>query len=231
MPAAADLEIVPLTGDRFADLGNLFATGDPRWCWCMYFRVRGRSWANSAADRNRSDLEALAATSDATGGVAPGLVAYRDGSAIGWVSLAPREEYERLAFSTVLRPVDERQVWSIVCFVVAGRQRGRGVAIALLDAAIAYARGRGATTLEAYPIHESRGRVSSDAAYTGTQRMFERAGFEVVEVRQWNATSSPRPIVRLELGAAPPLTPRRRTTRDRGHRRAAAGGPSSKRAR
>ena len=194
------LEIVPLTGERFTDLADLFASGDPRWCWCMYFRVRGRSWANSSAERNRSDLEELTAATDASGGVAPGLVAYRDGAAIGWVSLAPREDYERLAFSTLLRPVDERPVWSIVCFVVAGRQRGKGVATALLDAAIAYAKEHGASTLEAYPIHESRGRVSSDSAYAGTQGMYKRAGFEVVATRQWNATSPLRPIMRLELG-------------------------------
>ena len=200
MPTARDLEILPLTADRFADLDGLFATGDPRWCWCMYFRARGRSWANSSAASNRADLEGLTSKSDDSGGVAPGLVAYRDGAAIGWVSLAPREDYERLAFSKMLRPVDDRPVWSIVCFVVAGRDRGKGVATALLDAAIEYARERGATMLEAYPIHESRGRVSSDAAYTGTQGMFERAGFEVAELRQWNATSPPRPIMRLDLG-------------------------------
>ena len=200
MPPATDLEIQPLTGDRFADLDALFATGDPRWCWCMYFRARGRSWANSSAASNRGDLEGLTAGADESGGVAPGLVAYRDGTAIGWVSIGPREDYERLAFSKMLRPVDDRPVWSIVCFVVAGRQRGKGVATALLDAAIEYARDRGASTLEAYPIHENRGRVSSNAAYTGTQGMFERAGFQVVEVRQWNATSPPRPIMRLELG-------------------------------
>ena len=83
--------------------------------------------------------------------------------------------------------------------MVAGRQRGKGVATALLDAAIAYARERGATTLEAYPIHESRGRVSSDAAYAGSQGMFERARFTVADVRQWSATSPQRPIMRLEL--------------------------------
>ena len=200
MPTATDLEIVPLTWDRFADLDGLFATGDPRWCWCMYFRARGRSWANSSAASNRTELKGLTVAADDSGGVAPGLVAYRDGAAIGWVSLGPREDYERLAFSKMLGPVDDRPVWSIVCFVVAGRQRGKGVATALLDAAIAYARERGASTLEAYPIHESRGRVSSDAAYTGTQRMFERAGFEVAELRRWNETSPPRPIMRLDLG-------------------------------
>jgi len=200
MPPENGLEILPLTSERFPDLGRLFASGDPRWCWCQYFRARARSWANASAESNRADLERLTSESDATDGVAPGLVAYRDGAVIGWVSLAPREDYERLAASRLLRPVDDRPVWSIVCFVVAGRQRGTGVATALLDAAIAYARERGAETLEAYPIHESRGRVSNDAAYAGTQGMFERAGFTIADVRQWNATSPPRPIMRLELG-------------------------------
>lgn len=196
----ASLEIRPLTSEHIPDLAQLFATGDPRWCWCMYFRARGRSWANSSAASNRADLEGLTTKADEAGDVAPGLIAYRDGAAIGWVSLGPREDYERLAFSKMLRPIDERPVWSIVCFVVLGRQRGRGVGTALLDAAIAYARERGATTLEAYPIHESRGRISSASAYTGTQGMFERAGFQVVELRRWNEESPPRPIMRLELG-------------------------------
>lgn len=208
MPPDNGLEILPLINERFPDLGQLFASGDPRWCWCQYFRARGRSWANASAESNRADLERMTSQADETDGITPGLIAYRNGVAIGWVSLGPREDYERLTYSTLLRPVDDRPVWSIVCFVVAGRQRGTGVATALLDAAIAYARERGAATLEAYPIHESRGRVSSDAAYAGTQGMFERAGFTVAEVRQWNATSPQRPIMRLEL-------PRRVTRRAR----------------
>ena len=38
-------------------------------------------------------------------------------------------------------------------------------------------------------------------AFHGSQSMFEKAGFEVVEVRQWNATSPPRPIMRLRSAA------------------------------
>ena len=45
-------------------------------------------------------------------------------------------------------------------------------------------------------------RIASANAYHGTLRMFERAGFEVVERRQWNATSPVRPIVRLGLTSA-----------------------------
>ena len=200
MTTATDLGIVPLTSERFPDLADLFATGDPRWCWCMYFRVRGRTWSNSSPDTNRSDLRKLARDGERDGSIAPGLVAYREGAAVGWVSLAPREDYERLAFSTMLRPIDDRPVWSIVCFVVGRRHRRQGVAAALLEAAIGYARTHGARTLEGYPLHESRGKVPSSAAYVGTQAMFERAGFTVAELRSWDSSSPPRPIMRLELG-------------------------------
>jgi GNAT superfamily N-acetyltransferase len=200
MPPTSDLEIVPLTGARIADLAELFATGDPRWCWCMYFRARGRTWSNSSPEANRAELGKLAKNGERKDSIAPGLVAFREGSAVGWVSLAPREDYERLAFSTMLRPIDDRPVWSIVCFVVGRHHRRQGVAAALLEAAIDYARAHGARTLEGYPLHESRGKVASSAAYVGTQAMFERAGFTVAALRSWDSSSPPRPIMRLELG-------------------------------
>ena len=130
-------------------------------------------------------------------------MAYLDGEPVGWTSLGRRADYERLAHSKVLAPVDDRPVWSIVCFVVARRRRGQGIAVALLDAAIAYARDHGATTLEAYPVDTSAGRIASASAYHGTLSMFERAGFTVAEVRRANASSAPRPIVRLDLPATP----------------------------
>ena len=194
--AATDLEIHPLTPERFADLAALFEEGgDPKWCWCTYFRFRGRDWSNSTAAGNRAALGKLAARDDP----APGLVAYRDGRAVGWVSLGPREDYERLAFSKVLAPVDDTPVWSIVCFVVSREARGEGVASALLDAAIAYARAHRATTLEAYPVDTTDGRVPPANAFGGPLPIFERAGFAVVERRQWNKSTPVRPIVRLDL--------------------------------
>jgi GNAT superfamily N-acetyltransferase len=193
--AATDITIVPLTPARLDDLATLFEQGgDPKWCWCSYFRVRGRSWANATSEQNRTLLGGLADRAPA-----PGLVAYRAGQAVGWVSLGPREDYERLAYSTVLAPIDDRPVWSIVCFVVGRRERGKGVAGALLDASVEHARANGATTLEAYPADTGGARISSASAYHGTLSMFERAGFAVVARRQFNKASPVRPIVRLEL--------------------------------
>jgi GNAT superfamily N-acetyltransferase len=193
--AAPELTIVPLTQERLDDLATLFDQGgDPKWCWCAYFRVRGRSFSNSTAIENRSLLGELADR-----GPAPGLIAYRDGRAAGWVSLGPREDYERLAYSKALAPPDDRPVWSIVCFVVGRFERGHGLAGALLAAAIDHARANGATTLEAYPVDTGGDRIPSATAYKGTLSMFERAGFAIVARRQVNRTTTVRPIVRLEL--------------------------------
>ena len=193
------LEFHPLTPKRLADLAGLFEQGgDPKWCWCASFRVRGMTFSNSSAADNRAVLEKAART-DARKGRAPGLIAYRDGEAIGWVSLAPREDFERLEHSKVLARIDDRPVWSIVCFVVGRRARGQGVANALLRAAIDYARDHGATLLEAYPVDAADGRIPSANAYMGTLSMFNRAGFKEVERRKANSAVRPRPVVRRAL--------------------------------
>lgn len=194
-PRSADVTVEPLTQARFEDLASLFMQGgDPKWCWCMYFRAKGSSWGTSTAKENRENLRGLAARK-----LSPGLVAYEDGEAVGWVSLAPREDYDRLEASKVLARIDDKPVWSIVCFVVSRRRRGQGVAAALLAGAIEYARRHGASTLEAYPVADERGRIPASAAFHGAQSMYARAGFTVAEVRQWNKATPKRPIMRLEL--------------------------------
>jgi ribosomal protein S18 acetylase RimI-like enzyme len=194
-PPAQALRFLPLTPERIADLATLFdAGGDPKWCWCAYYRFRGRDWTNSTAAKNREALARLSGNKPA-----PGLVAYEGDDVVGWVSLGPRGDYERLAYSKVLAPVDDTPVWSIVCFVVARQRRGHGIADALLAAAVEHARSQGATMLEAYPVDTAGHRIPSANAFKGTLSMFERAGFEVVERRQANADSTPRPVVRLAL--------------------------------
>lgn len=193
------LEIVPLTPQRLPDLARLFGQGgDPKRCWCAFFRTRSRDVATWTSEGNREVLEAAVETT-ATEDRAPGLIAYDDGEAVGWTGLGPREDFPRILHSRVLAPTDAAPAWSIVCFVVGRRSRGRGVATALLDAAIAYARDHGATTLEAYPVEVEAGqRIPSANVYHGTLAMFERAGFMVAERRRGQGAKT-RPIVRLAL--------------------------------
>lgn len=196
---ATTLDIRPLTPERLSDLASLFEQGgDPKWCWCAYFRIRGFDFSKGSKERHRAAMEA-ATYATAEEDRAPGLVGYDGDEAVGWISIGPREDYERLAHSTVLKPLDDKPVWSIVCFVVSRKARGSGVATALLDAAIDWARSQGATLLEAYPADTLGQKIPAANAYHGTLSMFESAGFEVVARRQFNRTTPVRPIVRRAL--------------------------------
>jgi ribosomal protein S18 acetylase RimI-like enzyme len=92
-----------------------------------------------------------------------------------------------------MKPVDDRPVWSIVCFVVPPAYRKQGVAHALLRGAIAYARAQGATLLEAYPV-DRRGQLGDETLWFGPKSMYDRAGFQVVARRK-----PARPVVRLRV--------------------------------
>jgi GNAT superfamily N-acetyltransferase len=191
------LDIQPLTPQRWNDLVDLFArpgASVPRGCYCMFYRRSG-SWTLPAgltrSEANRRELKALVDR-----GIVPGLIAYEGERAVGWVSLGPREQYARLERSPVMKAVDAKPVWSIVCFFVDAKARGRGLADALLEGALGWARARGVTLVEAYPCERSeRGR--DDSMWFGSKSMFDRAGFVEVARRK-----PARPVMRKRLRRA-----------------------------
>lgn len=195
-------EIRPLTGETWDALAELFREGgDPRWCWCQHWRLRSKDMAAAKVPQLRERLRTQAASDEP-----PGLVAFDGVRAVGWVSLGPRTDFERIVRSRVIPQIDDRPVWSIVCFAVSTSARRRGVGRALLEGAIRYARDRGATALEAYPVRLPRNdsgeaaAIHPEAAFTGTLPMFERAGFRVVADRASDPSSSnQRVVVRMEL--------------------------------
>lgn len=192
------LRIVPLTSETWPALAELFASGgDPRWCWCQYWRKPGSSWSNTTPAENRADLEALVGHDPA-----PGLVALRDGVAIGWVGLGPKETFPRMERSRTIPQLPGAGVWSINCFVVARGERRRGLAGELLAAAAAYARAHGALTLEGYPARPGE-RLSAATLYTGSEAMFERAGFTQAGGTPLRPTTgTPRTVMRRSTDGA-----------------------------
>jgi GNAT superfamily N-acetyltransferase len=92
-----------------------------------------------------------------------------------------------------MKPVDDRPVWSIVCFFVDRSARGRGLSQRMLKAAVDYARSRGARLVEAYPVDKDR-RSHPDDMFFGAKSMYDRAGFREVARRKPN-----RPVVRRSL--------------------------------
>ncbi len=191
------MEIHPLTPDRWPDVAALFGEGgDPKTCWCMFWRVRSKDWSFSNTAEVREGFQDLV---DSQPDPAPGLLAYEDGRAVGWVSVGPREDYPRLANSRVRPKVDETPVWSVVCFVVSKSVRRRGVTKHLLDAASDYASAHGATMLEAYPVDPGEGRIAPGVGYTGLLSTFVAAGFEVVHDIDSPQSTVHRVIVRRPI--------------------------------
>jgi len=123
MTTQPHLTILPLTPDRLPDLAALFEQGgDPKWCWCAYFRVRSFDFSKGSKAKHRSVLEGAAADGAAMGR-APGLVAYEGTEAVGWISIGPRDDHERLVHSRVLAPIDgeiETQIVAIGDYVKVG---------------------------------------------------------------------------------------------------------------
>ena len=110
---------------------------------------------------------------------APGLLAYAEGEPVGWVSVAPRTELDRIDKSRATPRVDDVDVWVIPCITVRPAERGRGIALGLIRSAVAYAAQNGAIAVEAYP-RAGQVRVKDDNAYFGTEPLFQRAGFRVI---------------------------------------------------
>lgn len=193
------LRVLPLTEQRWYDLVELF--GRPggsivRHCWCMYSRRTGNRGATS--EENERAMQALVSS-----GTVPGLIAYRDGRPVGWISVGPRQDYRRLANSPIMKPVDDRPVWSIVCFFIDTHERGKGISRALFRGAMDYARSQGASLLEAYPV-DKPGRSNPLSMWFGAKSLYDQAGFKEVARRKRT-----RPVVRRRLRPAAPASARR----------------------
>lgn len=178
------LEVHPVTADRWEELAAFFGpSGAFSNCWCTWWRQTSADFSQGIVDgaaKNRALMHALVEA-----GSEPGLLAFREGKAVGWVSVAPRPQYGRILRSRRIGPAPEQAsdetVWSVVCFWIPRPERGKGVANELLTAAVDYARERGAAVLEAYPVDTADGRRPAANLFTGTLAMFTRAGFHEVD--------------------------------------------------
>jgi len=140
----------------------------------MWWRLTHWQFEEQKGERNRKALERIVQS-----GEIPGLLAYQGNEPIGWVCVGPRERLTRLARSKILAPVDDQPVWSVVCFFIEKRARTRGVATALLEAAVNYAWENGARIVEGYPAPDPAAKIPDAFAWTGLETIFERAGFQL----------------------------------------------------
>jgi GNAT superfamily N-acetyltransferase len=172
MSVSRPLEIHPLTPDRWSDFERLFGPHGAGGCWCMWWRTTRSQFEQQHGEGNRQAMQDIV-----NSGEVPGIIAYAGGEPVGWCSVAPRESYASLNRSPVLKRLDDKPVWSIVCFYVAKGQRSNGIMTGLIRGAIDYVRQQGGKIVEAYPTHPRGRELSPASSFMGIPSVFEQAGF------------------------------------------------------
>lgn len=184
------LEIFQLTKQRWDDFDGLFhPNGACGGCWCMYWKLSRKEFL-----ANRGEGNHLIQKSIVEAGIIPGLLAYVGGKPVGWIAVEPRENYDGLGRSRILKAVDDHKVWSITCFYVNRKFRNQGISTALIKAAVNFASDNGANIVEGYPTEAVDEKMPAPFVYTGLASSFLQAGFIEVIRR-----SPKRPIMRYYI--------------------------------
>ena len=188
-------ETHPVTASRFDDFADVINPNRrTTHCWCLSHRVNAAEIEELGHGSREEAMRALCRRTDP-----PGVVTYLDGTPVGWCSISPRSQIPRLENSKLIRPVDDVPVWSIICVVVRGGYRRRGVIAHLLEGAVEYAASKGAPAVEAHPVDPGGKRMDTTMAFVGTRSMFEKAGFKVVGSTDAVASRMPRLVMRRTL--------------------------------
>lgn len=167
------LDFYPLTPQHWDDFETLFGLhGAFSGCWCMWFYERGKEFAQNQGEPNRLALKARVDS-----GQTPGILAYQNGTPVGWCAFAPRAAYPRLAHSRTLKPLDDTPVWSVTCFYIAKAFRGQGLTVKLLKAVQSEVKARGGKVIEGYPTQPKEERTNDAWLFAGLVSAFLKAGF------------------------------------------------------
>jgi len=173
------LEYKPLTPDLWDDLEKLFGPhGADGGCWCMWWRIPRAQFVLDCGEPNKQAFKEIVKS-----GVVPGILGYDKEKPVAWCAVAPREQYPVLDRSPLLKRIDAKSVWSIVCFFIHKDYRTQGLVKEIINAAAAYAKGKGVKIIEAYPVDSL---VTKDGwkSFRGTVKTFQECGFEIAAQRK-----------------------------------------------
>ena len=191
----AGFTVHPATESRFEDVRTMVGPKNPTSsvCWCLSHRIPSRQNRSMMGEERGEFVRGLTRRR-----VKPGVLAYDGAEVVGWAAVAPRSELP-FARSTKIPHVDDLDVWSVWCVRVRPGHRGRGIAHALVEGAVAYAARCGAPAVEAYPVDNQGAKVDLTMAFVGTRKLFEDAGFVLTSPTDAIAGGFPRVLVRKAL--------------------------------
>ncbi len=185
-----DMSFYKLTSERWADLEALFGPkGACAGCWCMWYRLKRADFESQKGEGNKQSMKKIVDS-----GLSPGILGYENQKPVAWCSIAPREEFSLLSRSPILKPLDDKPVWSIVCIFIAKSHRKKGITEKMVRAVVDYAKDNGAIIVESYPVDPVKEKYPEVFAGTGFYSTFKKLGFEE-SVRR----SKTRPLMRYYL--------------------------------
>lgn len=123
-----------------------------------------------------------------------GLLAFGKEDAVGWIALAPREDFFRIENARTLKRIDDKPVWAITCFFIRKGYRKMGLSKILIEGAIEFAKAKGIVALEAYPVIPYSDKVPESFLWVGILSAFKKTGFRIVKQNGKSKT-----MVRLEF--------------------------------
>jgi GNAT superfamily N-acetyltransferase len=145
-------------------------------CWCMLWRIEGGvgAWRQRLGEPNKRAFRRLMEA-----GRVRGCLAFAGPEPVGWVSVGPKRDFPYFDRSRSIPTSADRRDWCVSCFYVPAAWRGRGVATALLAAAVRMAAAAGARLIEGYPLvpRKPDARVPAAFAWTGVPALYERCRF------------------------------------------------------
>ena len=182
-----DLTVVPANEASWQDLQAVLGMrGYAAHCQCQRFKTGHYQWSSTSLSSGCTPSRPRRTAATPARRTTSGLVAYLDGEPVGWCAVEPRTAYPGLPRQrTVMKargedPADP-SVWAVTCFATRAGFRRRGVTRVLAQAAVDFARERGARALEAYPMITDPGEeITWGETHVGTRSIFEAAGLTEV---------------------------------------------------
>lgn len=158
----------PLTPELWPALEAVLAPDGVEGCWCLNHRIPAGTTA-PVGEPARCEMERRTRAGEVSG-----VLAFVDRELAGWCAVDPRRAIPGHDVTQAGAGDAGAGVWSIHCVWVRPEHRRRGVARALVEAAMELAAKAGAALLEAYPAAPGFG-----LDFTGSAKLFEELGFEL----------------------------------------------------
>jgi len=177
-----NIEIRKLSVENMADwldfFDNVAFEDNKEWsgCYCMCHLWdeelnRRKAWGCSVED---AEFNRNCAIDFIKSERMQGYLAYSDGKVVGWCNANDKNSYGDVVINFKEAQQDENEkIKAIVCFCIAPKMRGTGIASMLLEEVCNDAQKEGFECIEAYPFEE---RANHD--FHGSEKMYEKFGFK-----------------------------------------------------